>query len=160
MLRSPTSSLKIIPYEVWLGVKPDISNIRVLGSVVYNIRPLTGHKLPKLQDKADKGILLGFEGEHIYRILLDNGKGVRESNVHIVESEPKLFKPETLMVQSGPNTDPGGKRATESMFKPNPKKQRIAIEILVPAHYKLSTPRTSNFHDGFIYLTATMRLTT
>jgi Reverse transcriptase (RNA-dependent DNA polymerase)/gag-polypeptide of LTR copia-type len=82
---SPHSKINMTPMEKWTGHQPDISHIRKLGSDAWN---LIGTKTKKLEDKALKGKLIGFEGESLYRILLPNGNIVRGKNVHIVEKKP------------------------------------------------------------------------
>jgi transposase InsO family protein len=64
--RSPTSFLKITPYEGLTGSKPDLSDLHVFGcnAYVYDEKRAT----KKLSDRSWKGVFLGYEGKHQYRI--------------------------------------------------------------------------------------------
>jgi hypothetical protein len=53
---------KITPYELFTGVKPDISNIRTFGCKVYIHND--SHGRGKLDDKAIEGIFMGY-GEKV-----------------------------------------------------------------------------------------------
>ena len=89
--RSPHSALKgMTPYEALNGCKPDLHHVRTLGSTAYN---LVGSYKKKLQDRADEGKLVGYDGDSIYRILLPDGKIIRGSNVHIDERIPPGYVP-------------------------------------------------------------------
>ena len=56
----------ITPYEARYKKKPDVSNIKIWGSMVYSRTPNT-QKL-KLDEKSKRGILVGF-GANQYKIL-------------------------------------------------------------------------------------------
>jgi hypothetical protein len=66
--RTPHSSLpgSITPYEAKTGSKPDISGIKIWGSIAWKVAPLDG--LPKLAPRAYIGILIGYNHNQ-YRIL-------------------------------------------------------------------------------------------
>ena len=64
--RTPHSQLQFkTPYQVLNEIKPDITNIRVFGSVAYYKVKAIG--LKKLDPRAKKAILLGF-GNNLYRL--------------------------------------------------------------------------------------------
>jgi transposase InsO family protein len=66
----PTKALdRPTPYEAWYGAKPNISNLKVFGSVCYMHIP--DAKRDKLSQKAETGILVGY---------CDNAKGYRIYN--------------------------------------------------------------------------------
>jgi transposase InsO family protein len=64
--RSPTGVLQTTPYEALVGAKPDLSDLHVFGcdAYVYDEERLS----KKLSDRSWKGIFLGYEGKHQYRI--------------------------------------------------------------------------------------------
>jgi len=67
--RLPTSSLEgnITPYEAWNGRIPSVAHIRKFGCFVYRHIPKKIHR--KLDHKAMKGILMGYESESgMYRV--------------------------------------------------------------------------------------------
>ena len=56
------------PMEVWTGKKPRIRHLRVIGSVCYaHIPDCRRHKMDK---KAVKGYLVGYDGDERYRIYI------------------------------------------------------------------------------------------
>lgn len=55
--RSPTASVSVTPAEMWYDKKPDLSRLRIFGSVVYTKN--LGY-LKKLQPRGQKGIFVGY----------------------------------------------------------------------------------------------------
>jgi len=98
--RIVAANLNGTPFEMWNGVKPDISHLRVFGSVVMMHIPK--EKRLKWDKKAVKGILVGFpedvKGYRVYNpstkdittsrdvIIIENAKQT-ESMVQIEEAE-------------------------------------------------------------------------
>ena len=75
--RTPTAANEgKTPYELFYGMKPDVSHIRTFGCVVKVTLPL--EKLGKLADRAMMGYLLGYKYEGAYRIWVPK-MGVQES---------------------------------------------------------------------------------
>ncbi len=65
---SPTNALKgITPHEAWEHTKPDLSHLRVVGSVGYKSTPRA--LLKTKDDRAEKCILLGYGGTNQYRVF-------------------------------------------------------------------------------------------
>lgn len=64
--RSPTSAVATIPFELWHGMKPDISHLRIIGSTAYIHVPK--EKRIKLDTHSNKGILLGYGGTNQYKV--------------------------------------------------------------------------------------------
>ena len=57
--RSPTGVLKDkTPFECWFGEKPDVSNLRVLGSICFVHTP--DNLREKLDPKSTKAIFVGY----------------------------------------------------------------------------------------------------
>jgi hypothetical protein len=82
-MRSPYSKIKKTPFEAWHGRKPHIGHIRTFGSVVYYHN--LGQK-QKFRDEMLKGILVGYEGDTICRILKpDDGRIACAAVVQTVE---------------------------------------------------------------------------
>ena len=64
---SPTTALQLhTPYEAWEKVKPDLSYLKVLGSIGYKTTPR--ELLHKTSDRAEKCIPLGYGGSNQYRV--------------------------------------------------------------------------------------------
>lgn len=122
--RSPHSALDVTPWQMVYGQEPNIGHIRTLGTKVWYLLPSTKRK--KLDDKAAEGILVGYRGASIYRILNSKGKIIEAAvqNVHFAEERgagPRL-------VSIGTQTDDAdrGARRTHAESPPT-KRQRHAI---------------------------------
>ena len=59
------------PHELWYNKKPKITHLRVIGCTAYVHVPDQRRK--KMDAKAEKGILIGYEGDDGYRIFLQPG---------------------------------------------------------------------------------------
>jgi len=82
--RSPSSKLNMTPYQAWYGDKPDLSRLRVIGSKgEYLIPPKQRKKLT--EPRTRPCILLGYEGNTNYRILLEDGRIVGTPNAEFHE---------------------------------------------------------------------------
>ncbi|KAI0995961.1 hypothetical protein K3495_g12220 [Podosphaera aphanis] len=66
---------------------PDLSHLRVLGCKVYVQIPIERRVLSrKLDARAEIGILVGYEGSHIFRVYVPSRKnGIRSSNIRFDE---------------------------------------------------------------------------
>ncbi|KAI0995000.1 hypothetical protein K3495_g13181, partial [Podosphaera aphanis] len=75
-------------YTIGIDEKPDLSNLRVLGCKVYVQIPVEKRVLSrKLDKRAEIGILVGYEGQHIYRVYIPSrGKVIRSSTVRFDEN--------------------------------------------------------------------------
>ncbi len=70
---SPSGDRTQTPSELFFGDKPDVSDLRVWGSVCYTHFPKA--KRQKLDPVSEQGRMIGYEkGTKGYRILLDTGK--------------------------------------------------------------------------------------
>jgi hypothetical protein len=78
------------PYEALLGTIPNIANLRILGSLVYRLIPL---KNSKLANKAEKGILVGFQASNNYKVYLPATKRVITlRDVKIIEEDIEILE--------------------------------------------------------------------
>lgn len=79
--RSPVVNLDITPYEASTGVRPELGHLRAIGTIGYAMlrKPATGWK--KFEDRTIRCLLLGYDGNHIYRMLSPQGKVYRASQV-------------------------------------------------------------------------------
>ena len=84
--RTPHSKLDYkTPYELKYNQKPNISNIRTFGSIAFY--KLKSNKVKKLDIKANKGILIGFN-ENIYKIWdLELNKAIWVRDIRILENK-------------------------------------------------------------------------
>ena len=78
--RSPVTSKSITPYEAQ-GAKPNYTHLRIIGTTGYaaNRVPPTGAM--KLKERRTLCVLVGYEGNHVYRMLHPNGNIICASNV-------------------------------------------------------------------------------
>lgn len=84
--RSPTSAVgkqfvSKTPAEIWYGRKPDLSHLRVFGSICYNYVPEENRT--KLDAKSSKCYMLGYGlSSHTYRLWdIENDKLIMGRNV-------------------------------------------------------------------------------
>ena len=56
------------PYELWFGKAPRIHHLRIIGSTCYAHVP--SEKRKKMDTKAIKGYLIGYDGDERYRICI------------------------------------------------------------------------------------------
>jgi hypothetical protein len=87
--RSPSTKLNTTPYQAWYGEKPDLSRLRVIGSRGgYLVSPKQRKKLT--EPRTRPCILLGYERNTNYRILLEDGRiiGTPNAEFHKVFTTP------------------------------------------------------------------------
>lgn len=80
--------IKKTPYELFIGRKPNIKNLKLYGSKVFARIP-EQKRSSKWDNKAELGILVGYEKVG-YRVLINN-KVVIARHVDIVEEDVKLI---------------------------------------------------------------------
>ena len=74
------------PHEVWYGKKPRIRHLRIIGSTCYVHIPNQVRK--KMDKKAFKAYLVGYDGDERYRVYIQELKEVRVSrDVKFAETE-------------------------------------------------------------------------
>ena len=79
-VRSPVSGKDATPWQLLFGRKPDISGLRVFGSLVYAQVPAELRR--KLDNTSQRGTMIGYgAGTKAYRILLDSGDVVISRDV-------------------------------------------------------------------------------
>lgn len=72
------------PYEMFWGLKPDVSHLRVWGCKAFCQRKASDRK--KLTAWSDEGRFIGYDdGTKGWKVLLNNGKVIVRSNVKFVE---------------------------------------------------------------------------
>jgi hypothetical protein len=131
--RSPTKSLmNITPHEAWYGSKPDVSHLKVFGSIAYALVP--GEIRRKLDDKAEKCIFIGY-GERSKAYKLFNPKtekivirDVRFDEVSLFDAKESVTTSEPL--SSNEEEDVEVESESEDISKsPSPKKMRSLQDI-------------------------------
>ncbi|WVZ15284.1 hypothetical protein V8G54_012850 [Vigna mungo] len=75
------------PQEIWSGVKPNVSHLKVFGSVAYGQVP-SQHRT-KLEDRSKKYIFIGYDKNSKAYKLFDhvNKKVVVSQDVHVEETK-------------------------------------------------------------------------
>jgi hypothetical protein len=87
--RTPHSSISYrTPYEVKNGKLPNISNIKVWGSLVYKKEPV--QKLSKLDDRATPYYLIGYGSNQFKLLDINTSKVVFARDINIIEN--KFYK--------------------------------------------------------------------
>ena len=84
--RSPTRRLKLMtPEEAWTGVKPDVSHLRIFGSLCYKHVPDPLRR--KLDDKSTPQVLIGYHETGGYKLYDPNSEHVSTNrDVYVDES--------------------------------------------------------------------------
>jgi transposase InsO family protein len=87
-------TLKITPYELYHGKKPDVSKLRTFGCEVYVYK--RSPRKTKLEDRSSKGIFLGYSTkakanfvyiEELEKVIIARAMKFFERPPHIVKSE-------------------------------------------------------------------------
>ena len=89
--RSPTSANSgfCSPFEVLYQHAPAVSHLHVIGSRCYS--RIVGRNIGKLGERAEKCILLGYEGDHIFRLYEEEtGRVLRSRDVVFTEDLKEL----------------------------------------------------------------------
>jgi hypothetical protein len=95
---SPTSTDKT-PYELIYGERPDVSNLRAYGCVAYSYNFDVNRR--KLDDKAIKGILVGYDLKSSAYLLYIPETGKIKRSGHVMFNEYELFyKEKPISVES------------------------------------------------------------
>lgn len=90
-MRSPNVRTIATPFEAFYQRKPILSHLRIVGFIAYAIKRIQ----KKLVDRSEKCVLLGYEGEHIFRLYnLTKKIVVRANSVHFVKKRPLVVDPE------------------------------------------------------------------
>ena len=90
-MRSPNVRTIATPFEAFYQRKPILSHLRTIGSIAYAMKRIQ----KKLVDRSEKYVLLGYEGEHIFRLYnLTKKIVVRANSAHFVEKRPLVVDPE------------------------------------------------------------------
>lgn len=92
-------------YMTGIDEKPDLSHLRVLGCKAYVQIPVEKRVLTrKLDERAEIGILVGYEGQHIYRVYIPTRRTVvrssivrfdENSSIASISANDDLWKPTT-----------------------------------------------------------------
>lgn len=93
--RSPSETVEKTPAEVWNGKKPDLSKVRLFGSVAY--AKIT-KPIKKLEDRSKKHVMIGY-APHGYRLWdLNERKIIISREVKFIENidlkNDKMYKEE------------------------------------------------------------------
>ena len=83
--RTPNSSIEFkTPYYLKYNIIPNIDNIRVFGSLIYNKEP--SNFIKKLDSKATPYYLIGFVADNIYKLYNpSNNKSITSRDCKIIE---------------------------------------------------------------------------
>lgn len=93
---APTNVPETSPYELWYGRKPELKHLRVIGSICYAHVPKQQRR--KMDRKAVKGILLGYDNDDGYRIY-------SEEESKLIRSRDVIFE-EKILEQKRVVTNP------------------------------------------------------
>jgi hypothetical protein len=113
--RSPIRDEELTPIELLTGIKPDISKIRIFGSVCWARKPvkdIIGSN--KFDERGDKCKMIGYsQGGHSY-VLIREKDGKTIENTHVIFHEKKGGQEVVSVV---PHVKPVEKRDERNGFK-------------------------------------------
>jgi hypothetical protein len=93
--RSPTTAVTTTPYELWHGIKPNVSHLRIIGSTAYIHIPK--EKRIKLDTHSHKGILVGYGGTNQFKVWdLTRNDVVVSRDIVFIEGKPVNQTPAIL----------------------------------------------------------------
>ena len=89
-ISSTKAVLNQTPYEAWMGKKPRVSHIKVLGCIAYAL--VNFHS--KLDEKSEKCIFIGYSSKSKVYCLYNpiSGKVIISRNVVFNEQKIQVFK--------------------------------------------------------------------
>lgn len=82
------------PYEIWIGRKPSVKHLRIVGSSCYAHVPKQCRK--KMEKKAVKGILIGYDNNDGYRIWCNATRKLIRSRDVSFDEKPLVNKSATF----------------------------------------------------------------
>ncbi|KAL1582041.1 hypothetical protein WHR41_09299 [Cladosporium halotolerans] len=114
--RSPSKAIGKTPYEAFVGAKPSLGHLRMVGSVAYTLLPKARRlQSAKFDSRASKCRLVGYEGDSIFRVWNPKTKKVaRAKDVTFDEGIDRLptVDPPDVIWQG--ETEQPSEAATES----------------------------------------------
>ena len=138
--RTPANTYeKKTPYEIMMGEKPDIRNLKLYGSRVF-VRVPEIKRRSKWDRKADLGVLVGYENVG-YRVLINN-RVIVAKHIDIIEESVNLVgfneNEEVNEVKSIEN------EINQNILNENDKNQNIELnEIDKNNEFENNVPSTS-----------------
>ncbi|RVE41307.1 hypothetical protein evm_014045 [Chilo suppressalis] len=88
--------IKKTPYELFFGIKPDVSHFKIYGSSAF-VRIPEECRTSKLNAKAIKGVLVGYT-DMGYRVLVEN-KIIISRHVRFIDNDAQSIKLDTHRVK-------------------------------------------------------------
>lgn len=128
--RSPCARHKTTPYQAWTQVKPNLSNIRKIGSRAFVMRPST-KRSKVVTPKADEQKLLGFKGRHTYLVTAPGNKAEWRTNIIFIEDRPHTDSDKSLKPMRKPDESSSRYSEPEPFAKPGGQVETLK-PLLVP----------------------------
>ncbi|CAB3250055.1 unnamed protein product [Arctia plantaginis] len=130
----PTSVDGKSPYELWHQKKPRLSHLRIIGSICYPHVPKQRRK--KLDKKAQKGILIGYDSDNGYRIWDSN-------SFKLIRSRDVTFNENPLLGHFEEIDEP-----VANQNKTADKNSNTLFDFVIPRQHECYTPAdTSNIQQ-------------
>jgi len=82
--RCPTKKFEaVVPEKIWTGLKPNVSHLKIFGSLCY--RHISDKKRKKLEDKSEALILIGYHPTGAYKLFSPVNQQILNSRDVIVD---------------------------------------------------------------------------
>jgi hypothetical protein len=109
--RSPAKGEKVVPIESFSGIKPDLSGVRVFGSICYAKRPVKDTSgSSKFEARGERCRFIGYaQGEHSYVVIREHD-GEEMVSTHVIFHE---------------NEDPGNGKKEEKRQNATPQTHEL-----------------------------------
>jgi hypothetical protein len=123
--RSPTNAVATTPYELWHSIKPNLSHLKIIGSIAYVHVPKEKHT--KLDIHSHKGIMIGYGGgTNQYKVwdLVRKDIVVSRDVVFIegkpIEQTPTAYIEEPRIIYDSITVLPGPPEEHHQLLTPQP----------------------------------------
>jgi len=94
--RTAIATLDVTPYEARNKRPPELGHLKRFGQVgLCQIRKIGGVNWEKGKERVERGRLVGYEGDHIFRMVMSNGSVQRYSHIKWIE-QTKRPAPDVL----------------------------------------------------------------
>lgn len=137
--RTLTKQRQVTPFEIWHGTKPDISHLRIFGSVAYALIP-DGERR-KMEPKAIKGLYVGVsEQQKASRIfVIETGRTIICRHVKIYETNENVDATTPIRGDEQPDADTSKWKNATTTSPPNVTQSTKRTTVSIPQPVRQST---------------------
>jgi hypothetical protein len=137
--RSPVKNEKLTPIELFSGIKPDLSGVRIFGSICYAKRPVkdtAGQN--KFEPRGERCRMVGYaQGGHSY-VLIREEDGTEITRTHVIfhECEPSQTSTGKKTKKASKSEPTSTAAAKERVQQPSPQMRMPSAKEQRPSTVK------------------------